>query len=299
MDCKCFDQHRFCAQTVSLKPLLYQNLTLTFDSPRIPLGENIHSRAGAVSNGTYIGFLVLTFTGACLAQTLTNASDVVRSDGSRVILMKHPSWRSELTGLFSVLRTDPWIVFLFPMFLSSNWFYTYQFNDVNAARFNIRTRSLNSVLYYTSQIAGAYVFGYALDSKRFRRGMKARIVWGVLLVLTFAVWGGGYAYQKQYTRAETKPKTAYRMDWTDKGYVGPMFLYMFYGFYDGTSPRPSITPLSSAHPAKHPTKQQYTGSWAPSPIRPANWLSSRVSTRVSNPLVKPSPSASTPWGNRS
>jgi len=31
------------------------------------------------------------------------------------------------------------------------------------------------------------------------------------------------------------------MDWTSNGYVGPMFLYMFYGFYDGTSPVYFIT----------------------------------------------------------
>ena len=210
----------------------------------IPLGENIHSTAGTVSDGTYIGFMVLTFIGACLAWTLIDARNVVRSDGSRVILMKHPSWQSEIWGLWETLRNDVWIVLLFPMFISSNWFYTYQFNDFNSARFNIRTRALNNVLYWTCQIIGAYLFGYGLDIKRIRRSIKARIVWGVLLVLTFAIWGGGYAFQKQYTRGETAPKDSPRKDWTDGGYVGPMFLYMFYGFYDGTplfNPRPPFT----------------------------------------------------------
>ena len=49
--------------------------------------------------------------------------------------------------------------------------------------------------------------------------------------------GGGYAWQKKYNRAETTPKTYVKDDWTTNGYVGPMFLYMFYGFYDGTFPR--------------------------------------------------------------
>ena len=200
---------------------------------RIPLGENFHSKSGTVSNGTYIGFIVLTFFGAVLAWTLVDAHSVVRHDGSHVILMKHPSWQSELLGLVETLKSDTWILLLFPMFFASNWFYTYQFNGVNAAKFNIRTRALNNVLYYLSQILGAYVFGYALDTRSIRRVTKARIVWVVLFVFTMVVWGGGYAFQKQYTRAETSQETYVTDDWTTSGYVGPMFLYMFYGFYDG------------------------------------------------------------------
>ena len=210
--------------------LPFLQLTVAFS---IPLGENFNSEAGNVTDGTYIGFLVLTFCGALLAWTLVDARTVVRNDGSHVILMKHPSWQSELLGLVETLKTDIWIVFLFPMFFASNWFYTYQFNDVNGAKFNIRTRALNSVLYYLSQIVGAYVFGYALDLKHIRRVTKARIVWVVLFVLTMAVWGGGYAYQRTYTRAETSQKTYKKNDFTSSGYVGPMFLYMIYGFYDG------------------------------------------------------------------
>lgn len=165
-----------------------------------------------------------------------DAKTVVRSDGSHVILMKHPTWQSELFGLLEVLKTDIWIICLFPMFLASNWFYTYQFNDFNSAKFNIRTRSLNNILYWTSQMFGAYLFGYGLDIKSVRRSMRAKVVWGVLFVITMVIWGGGYAWQKGYTRAETAPKTAPKMDWTSSGYVGPMFLYMFYGFYDGKSP---------------------------------------------------------------
>ena len=200
---------------------------------RIPLGENLHSKAGKVSDGTYIGFMVLTFLGACLALSLVDARTVIRSDGSYVILMKHPTWQSEILGLWEVLRTDVWIVLLFPMFFASNWFYTYHFNSFNGAKFNVRTRSLNSVLYYISQIIAAYIFGYTLDISGIRRSVKAKAVWVVLAVLTFAIWGGGYAFARTYTRGETENKSYVKEDFTTRGYVGPMFLYMFYGFYDG------------------------------------------------------------------
>lgn len=176
--------------------------------------------------------MVLNFLGAVLAWSLVDARNVQRVDGSHVVLMKHPTWQSELLGLWETLRTDSWIVFLFPMFFASNWFYTYQFNGVNLARFNVRTRALNNVLYWTSQIIGAYVFGYALDMSKVRRTTRAKAAWVVMFVITMAIWGGGYAWQKQYTRAEVSAEDFVPEDWTTSGYVGPMFLYMFYGFYD-------------------------------------------------------------------
>ena len=176
--------------------------------------------------------MVLTFCGAALAWCLVDARHVQRADGSHVVLMKNPTWKSEVLGLLETLRTDSWVVFLFPMFIASNWFYTYQFNGVNLARFNVRTRALNGVLYWASQIIGAYVFGYALDVSGIQRSIRAKAVWVVLFVITMVVWGGGYAWQRQYTREETSAEDYMKMDWTTGGYAGPMFLYMFYGFYD-------------------------------------------------------------------
>jgi MFS family permease len=197
----------------------------------IPLGLNLHSEAGKVSDGTYIAFMILMAIGFFLAFTLADSKYVQRADGSHVVVMKNPTWKSEIKGLFEVLKTDWYIVCLFPMFLASNWFYTYQFQDVNAAYFNIRTRALNNTLYWLSQIIGAYVIGYALDIN-VRRTMRAKAVWVFLLFITFAIWGGGYAFQKRFTREEAKSKTFVTMDFTHHGYVGPMFLYMFYGLYD-------------------------------------------------------------------
>lgn len=165
---------------------------------------------------------------------LVDAKHVVRTDGSRIILQRNPTWKSEVLGLWETIFTDPYILFLFPMFFASNWFYTYQFNAVNLAKFNLRTRALNNVLYWIAQIIGASVFGFALDYAGLRRTTRAVIAWIVLFMLTFAVWGGGYSFQVGYTRDE-RPEDAEndsKLDWEDPGFVGPMFLYFFYGFYD-------------------------------------------------------------------
>jgi MFS family permease len=173
------------------------------------------------------------FLGALFALCLCDAGKVVREDGSRVILMKNPTWKTELVGLWQTLFTDSYIILLFPMFFASNWFYTYQFNGMNAAHFNTRTRALNNTLYWLSQIIGAFVFGFALDIKGIRRTLRAKGALFALLVITMAIWGGGYAWQsKQDERDITSQKTYVKVDFKDNGYVGPMFLYMFYGFYD-------------------------------------------------------------------
>jgi hypothetical protein len=127
-----------------------------------------------VSDGTYIGFIVLMFLGAVFALFLCDAGKVIREDGSRVILMKNPTWQTEILGLWETLFTDSYILLLFPMFFVSNWFYTYQFNGMNAAHFNTRTRALNNTLYWLSQIAGAFAFGFALDTRRVRRTLRAK-----------------------------------------------------------------------------------------------------------------------------
>jgi hypothetical protein len=146
--------------------------------------------------------------------------------------MKHPTWKTELIGLWETIRSDPYIVLLFPMFFASNWFYTYQFNDVNLAQFNTRTRALNNTLYWVAQMFGASIFGFGLDYPNIRRTTRAKIAWVVMFMLTFAVWGGGYAFQGQYRRKSGKVDEGDLRDWTSNGYVGPMFLYLFYGFYD-------------------------------------------------------------------
>ncbi|KAF2115808.1 major facilitator superfamily domain-containing protein [Lophiotrema nucula] len=201
----------------------------------IPLGQNIHKESGGVvSDGTYVGFLILTIIGAVLSWTLVDANAVIRHDGSKVIVMKHPSWKSEILGLFETFKTDPYIIALFPMFLASNWFYAYHFTEINGAYFNVRTRALNGVVYYTMQIVGAYVFGFALDIKGIRRTVRAKVAWAALFAVIMIVWGCGYKFQKTYTRAwaTDKANVDLKKDWTDDGFAGPFVLYMFYGFSD-------------------------------------------------------------------
>jgi MFS family permease len=201
----------------------------------IPLGQNINVKVAAtVTDGTYVAFIVLMVLGALLALFLVDADKIIRADGTKVILMKNPSWWSELKGLYTCILAEPYIILLFPMMWSSNWFYTYQENAINAAYFDTRTRALNDFLYWFAQICAASVIGPLLDNSKIRRTIRARIMYVTLIVLTVAIYGGGWAWQKSYDRADVSPDNTEfpAWDWDHPGFVGPMFLYFFYGAYD-------------------------------------------------------------------
>lgn len=94
----------------------------------VPLIQNVSSTQSSVGNGTYIGFLALTLVGCCSSLALCKTRRVIRPDGSTIPITKQLSWKKELIGAWNVLVSQPSIILLFPLFFSSNWFYTYQFN---------------------------------------------------------------------------------------------------------------------------------------------------------------------------
>lgn len=213
----------------------------------IPLAQSANNaNAGSATDGTYAAFLALMIVGAILAFLLLPTRTVRKSDGTKVIIREHPTWTSEIVALGKILIVDWHIILLFPMFFSANWFYTYQFNEFNGAKFNFRTRSLNSLLYWLAQIFGAAIWGYILDRKWFDRPTRAKIYHGIVLVLTMVIWGGGYAAEKTFHKEEQSfawmwlhgnppqgnPYTTTPIDWSEKRYGGFVVLYIFYGMYD-------------------------------------------------------------------
>lgn len=200
----------------------------------VSLGNNMKNGESVANDTTYAVFIALMGSGIVIATFILPGHKVWRGKvgGERVVQQQFPHWKTELMSMLKMLYKEPKIYLMFPMFFASNWFYTYQFNDVNAAKFNFRTRSLNSLLYWLSQMIGAFFFGLLLDWQRFDRKMRTKIGWSVVLVLTMVIWGGGYDFQKQYTRSSVLEPDFELMDFKEGRYIGPMFLYFFYGVYD-------------------------------------------------------------------
>ncbi|KAK4048410.1 hypothetical protein OIV83_004756 [Microbotryomycetes sp. JL201] len=201
------------------------------------LGLTYDSSSNTVSNAVYAAFLAISSLGVFVPWLLINPATMVRVDDTRVVIPAHTTWKEQTIGLFRFIKKNAYIVLMFPFFLSSNWFYTWQlrFNSYNGALFTLRTRSLNSMLYWLSQMIAALLFGIAIDTKRLRRVSRAWFGLGFLLVLSTVVWGCSYHYQKGYTRADMVeprlPEFA-RIDFKDSGYAGHIILYMFMGAMD-------------------------------------------------------------------
>jgi hypothetical protein len=198
----------------------------------IELGLTYHSSSPSLGDAPYAVSLVLTFLGACCSALLKTPSTVIRSDGSRVYVPAQTSWRSELIGLYRLLRSDYWILLLFPLFYASNLFYTWQQQAYNAPVFN-------SMLYWFSQMVAAYLISFVLDSKKLTRKARLWAGWVLVFVALWAVWGGSYAKQTQYSRADivqSGPLKGSLPDLIDitisRRYAGPALLYAFSGFFD-------------------------------------------------------------------
>ncbi|KAK9898637.1 MFS general substrate transporter [Cystobasidium minutum MCA 4210] len=199
----------------------------------IPMATNWNRpEAAAASGTTYIVFLVLTLVGLGISVFLAQPKNVILPNGRPVEVARQPTWVSEFKGLLFALKSDRMVILLFPFFLSSNWFYAYQFNAINGSGyFGIRGRSLNNFLYWTSQIVGSIATGFFLDWKIGRRLRAwAGLVW--LTILVFAVFGGNYAFQRTYTRETVADPNFESLNINTSKYAGLAFLYVFNGILD-------------------------------------------------------------------
>lgn len=104
--------------------------------------------------------------------------------------------------MMETIVEDKWIITLFPFFISSNWFYTYEGNDFNAPNFTLRTRSFNGLWNNFFNMAGVWMMGIALDWKpeKYSRPFRARVGLIFLFVATMTIWGGGWVFVRHSVR---------------------------------------------------------------------------------------------------
>ncbi|KAF9539528.1 hypothetical protein EC957_005326 [Mortierella hygrophila] len=152
----------------------------------------------SLGDSTYIVFISLMAIGALIALSLCPPTSVAHSNGDKIQIQAFPTWSGEVVAVMK-LFLDWRMIVLIPMFLSSNWFYSYQFSTVNGAYFSTRTQSLNNIFYWFSQIGGSWTFARVLDYQGVNR--KTRSLWGLIIITAcfVATWIGGIFFQKGYT----------------------------------------------------------------------------------------------------
>ncbi|KAJ5304324.1 uncharacterized protein N7443_003984 [Penicillium atrosanguineum] len=199
-------------------------------------GINYNSKSGTVTDSTYVAYIIIMLFGWLLSVFVCSTESL--SDNYHGNRISQESKTFNWTNLKSTLIETLRIVFnwknlcLYPMFFTANAFYSYQQNAVNGETFNLRTRALNGALYWIAQMAGGLLMGFLLDLQIFNSRTRAKIGWTVLFVTGMAIWGGGYRFQL-WDDVRLQQGLKQDIDYkTGSEYLGPMFLYFFFGAYD-------------------------------------------------------------------
>ncbi|KAL3485144.1 hypothetical protein BJX62DRAFT_217658 [Aspergillus germanicus] len=194
-------------------------------------GLNYHSTSGTVSNATYIALLVIMALGWLMGVLICPPSTVRLDELQPTPETEKKNWKRTLA--LAVHTIADWrVLCILPLFFCANVFYSYQQNIVNGMTFNIRTRSLNSALYWIAQMLGGLIMGLILDIPQLTRPARARAGWAFLVVTGMTIWGGGYAFQK-WSTARMARGLKQDIDFSQGSLAtGPIFLYIFYGAFD-------------------------------------------------------------------
>eukprot|EP00958_Prasinococcus_capsulatus_P024092 scaffold3720_cov401-Prasinococcus_capsulatus_cf.AAC.15 len=197
----------------------------------ITFGANLRSEAKDPSLATYWTFVAVMVGGAFLSCLLRKPHEVVRADGSLVVLEKMPNWRGEARGILQViLERRMWA--LMPLFIYSNWFYTYEFAVYNAGIYNTRTQGLNNSLFWGAQLVGAILIGSYLDRMRIstrRRALMSLMLQTVLVLCNWSLASWASISLRLGENSEVSPP----IDFKDGGrYASTASIYTFFGLCD-------------------------------------------------------------------
>ncbi|KAF9087621.1 hypothetical protein BGX23_007985 [Mortierella sp. AD031] len=186
-----------------------------------------------VSPETYIVYMVIMGLATFLGFFLSKPSSIVRDNGDPVVVAKFAGLKAETLAILSVF-CDWRMLLLIPAFFFSNFSYTYQFNDFNGFAFTIRTRSLNSIVFWVAQIIGALVIGYMLDGIPLKRPRRAVIGLIFIGVLFMATWFAALMVQIRHNwERKMIRKPPELIDFGKGGiYTGLVAIYGMFGFCD-------------------------------------------------------------------
>lgn len=200
----------------------------------LQMGINWKSTTGEANPASYFTFIGVMAFGAIISPFVIVAPrKVEKEDGTMVEFEETTDYLGEVVGAVKA-STNPYMLLLLALFVASNWFYTYQFNFVNGSLFTVRTRGLNSALYWGAQMLAAWLLGLMLDLPNTPK--RTRAVYGYIFGFTlFAAawlmgvwlqWGFEYSYDKDLPMIDTVDLSQ------SKRAAFPIIIYIFYGLAD-------------------------------------------------------------------
>lgn len=195
----------------------------------VALGININARdsKGGAPTPVYIVFIVIQVCAMVIALTcLVHPSKVTRSDGTKIAIFKQPTFKDELRGV-AALFTDWKFMMLLPAIFVAEMALALE-SSLNGYFFNLRTRSLNNVMFNFIQIPASIGMTWILDSTRFgKRRTRALIGITIMSAITLGICSAEAAWlsEKRLNRDIPGPST----DWKDSEFAGAFVIYVIYG----------------------------------------------------------------------
>jgi len=198
----------------------------------LAFGVNYSQGADGTSSWTYISFIIVMVFGVCCALLMVKPETVVRNDGSLVKVDSLPDWKSEAVAVLK-LFVNPVMLMLLPLFIYSNWFYSYH-GFYNTTVFNTRTNGFAAAFNYGSQMIGALLLGKWLDRPSAGVRYKSYQSLAIITVLIFIMWGVGL-YAQLTLDLKYGDANKLNVDYTDSNFLPKLLLYMFYGCMDAVA----------------------------------------------------------------
>ena len=204
----------------------------------LSMALNWSNDGGAANPASYFTFIALMILGSVSSVfVLVDPNKVTKNDGAPVVFEKATSAKEEIIAAAKAI-TDPFVVKMILFFFASNWFYTYEFGGYNSSLFNVRTRGLNSGLFWGAQMIGATLTGFITDKKGWtmrKRGVYA-FIWNCLNLLV--AWGACFIVNYTITcgsgagKGWDKGEPGCNIDLKDGRYAGLVIVFMFMGMQD-------------------------------------------------------------------
>lgn len=199
----------------------------------LQFGLNYSENNGDANLASYCVFVAVMLLGSLIAFVcIAEPAEVVKEDGTRVVLPPPRSPRQEFANVASVVF-DSNMQLLSVLFLGSNFFYTYMFDGINGFIFNLRTRGLNSSMYWTAQMVGAVLIGWIVDNKEWILRRRALVGLCSVAVLVNIFYALGCYLEYSLLGAFNKNRPFHPLlDFSDPGYIFPCIVFILYGLGD-------------------------------------------------------------------
>ncbi|KIW25919.1 uncharacterized protein PV07_09053 [Cladophialophora immunda] len=191
----------------------------------VALGISWNATTSGVPRAVYITFIVLQVFSLGFAALILPPAKLRRCDGTSIARFEQMSTRETIKLTLDALQ-DWRVLLLIPCMFTPEMLFPFQ-STMNAYIFNLRTRTLNSLLNGLIQMPMTYFVAWILDNQRFG-ARRRRLMIATAFVGTW--FTGTYIAQTAWLAAWDFDLTVPGpdIDIHDKAYAGAIVIYLLY-----------------------------------------------------------------------